>query len=189
MAAARRLAQILTRGVLSISLLHSHHHVKVPMEQTAASGRGATGRGLPGVQTRRQWRDVCAVGLLCVPQPHGDQTQPVVATPELGDGRLLCSCRSCPSLRLRGRSSFRLGHRADLPDGFPGGLVQRKYATLVHALKVQLGAPASTKGSIVSHVPSSRLEGSFDGPPPPTLRWRSSRVEARQRRQKLRAGG
>ena len=63
------------------------------------------------------------------------------------------------------------------------------YATLIHALKVQLGAPASTKGSIVSHVPSSRLEGSFDGPPPPTLRWRSSRVEARQRRQKLRAGG
>ena len=186
-----RRTQIVPRGVLYISLLHSHHHVKVPMEQTATSERGATGRGLPGVQARRQWLDVCALGLLCVPQPHGDQTQPVVATPELGDGRLLCSCRSCPSLRLRGRSSFRLGHRADLPDGFPGGLVQRKaeYATLIHALKVQLGSPASTKGSIVSHVPSSRLEGSFDGPPPPTLRWRSSRVEARQRRQKLRAGG
>ena len=70
------------------------------------------------MQTCRQRIDVCALGLLCVPQPHGDQTQPVVATPELGDGRLLCSCRSCPSLRLRGRSSFRLGHRADLPDGF-----------------------------------------------------------------------
>ena len=53
-----------------------------------------------------------------------------------------------------------------MPDGFPGGLVQRKaeYATLIHALKVQLGAPASTKGSIVSHVPSSRLEGTFDSP-------------------------
>ena len=127
------------------------------------------------MQTCRQRIDVCALGLLCVPQPNGDQTQPVVATPKLGDGRLFCSCRSCPSLRLRGRSSFRLGHRADLPDGFPGGLVQRKYATLVHALKVQLGAPASTKGSIVSHVPSSRLEGSFDSPRPShlprTLRW------------------
>ena len=66
------------------------------------------------MQTCRQRIDVCALGLLCVPQPHGDQTQPVVATPELGDGRLLCSCRSCPSLRLRGRSSFRLSHRADL---------------------------------------------------------------------------
>ena len=49
-----------------------------------------------------------------------------------------------------------------------GGLVQRKAenATLVHALKIQLGAPATTKGSIVWHVPSSRLEGSFDSPRP-----------------------
>ena len=86
--------------------LPSHHHVKVPMEQTAATGRGGfTGRGLPGVQARRQWNDVCALGLLCVPQPHGDQTQPVVATPELRNGRLLCSCRSRPSLRLRARGA------------------------------------------------------------------------------------
>ena len=89
----------------SISL-PSHHHVKVPMEQTAATGRGGfTGRRLPGVQARRQWNDVCALGLLCVPQPHSDQTQPVVATPELRNGRLLCSCRSRPSLRLRARGA------------------------------------------------------------------------------------
>ena len=86
----------------------SHHHVKVPMEQTAATGRGGattTGRGLPRVQARRQWNDVCALGLRCVPEPHGDQTQPVVATPELRYGRLLCSCRSRSTLRLRGRGA------------------------------------------------------------------------------------
>ena len=86
----------------------SHHHVKVPMEQTAATGRGGattTGRGLPRVQARRQWNDVCALGLRCVPEPHGDQTQPVVATPELRYGRLLCSCRSRSTLRLRRRGA------------------------------------------------------------------------------------
>ena len=86
----------------------SHHHVKVPMEQTAATGRGGattTGRGLPRVQARRQWNDVCTLGLLCVPEPHGDQTQHVVATPELRYGRLLCSCRIRSTLRLRGRGA------------------------------------------------------------------------------------
>eukprot|EP00964_Phaeocystis_antarctica_P052561 scaffold30788_cov63-Phaeocystis_antarctica.AAC.2 len=93
------------RAPLRLAL--SHHHVKVPVEQAAANGRGgATGRGLPGVQARRQWNDVCAFGILRVPQLHGDQAaQPVVATPELRDGRLLCSCRGRPSLRLRVRGA------------------------------------------------------------------------------------
>ena len=191
----------------------SHHHVKVPMEQTAATGRGGattTGRGLPRVQARRQWNDVCTLGLLCVPEPHGDQTQHVVATPELRNDRLLCSCRIRSTLRLRGRgapafvstsccrrcATFRcIDHprrRAVIMPTCPttlSGSSSRSITTLDCLMRfscLPLTFPATGPRDWAAAV--------TECPEPPQattihVLWRSIRVDAHQRRQRLSAGG